>query len=363
MKRLSAAEVHAQKVADLGLDPSAIDLTATESIAAALRRAAGFLCPCSAPTLIRAVLRPLESLVPDMEAMKDSIDTTLGRMVAHGDFIEQRDVGDDEGGRGGILLYAAPPSFVARRSGAALLLGVTPDEESPLPPELEARIEYANHIRRLPAQVAGDLRSELLRLGLVELSFEAWLKGPLAETAAGHIAQMDRLLDGAPRSGSIPGLILLDPTRPVRYYRGRWAELRRQTGRFVGRRTQAYGADLWCYVEVCEGLPERFFDLPLPGDRARGCDAAWWLQMAIDSLRDEPQQFRLHPGPTATWVLDLFSPVPLWAQRRWDALGEPVLSDGCLFAYKFHENEIAEELRFIHEMLWLGDLTAGAERR
>ena len=80
------------------------------------------------------------------------------------------------------------------------------------------------------------------------------------------------LLDAAPASFEIPGLSLIDPTSSVRYYRGRWVQPQAQTGRFVGRRSQAYGADLWCYIEMDEGQPRRFLDLPLRGSRARGCD-------------------------------------------------------------------------------------------
>src|SRR5262245_48253942 len=320
MRRLSIEEVHARQVAELGLDQNALDLTATESLAAALRRAAGFLCPCSAATLVRAVVRPLDGLVPGLEVVKDSVETTLEALIAHGDILEECDVAADPASASRVLLYGAPPSFVARRSGAALVLGITPDELSPLPVELEARIDYVNHVRSLPADSAEDLRTELIQLGLVELSLMSWLKAPPAETAAQHLARMNHQLDTATPTSTIPGLLLLDPTKSVRYYRGRWVEPRKYTGRFGARRSQAYAADLWCYVQIAGGLPERFIDLPLPGGRARGCDEAWRLQMAIDTVRGDPQRFRLRPGPTGTFVLELFSPVPMWARRRWDAI-------------------------------------------
>jgi hypothetical protein len=357
MRQLSATQVHSVKVSELGLDPSVVDLTAVESLAAALRRAAGFLCPCSERTLVRAVVRPMEALVPHLEEIQDSVEATLEALVAHGDLLEQRELGGDPETRSGVLLYAAPPSFVPRFNGGALLLGIAPEELSPLPRELEARVEHRNHVRRLPPDVCDDLRTELNRLGLVELSFEAWLKAPPPETPERHVARMDALLDGAPAAHAIPGLLLLDSTKPVRYYRGRWTEPRGQTGRFVARRDQAYGAPLWCYVQTREGLPERFLDLPLPSSRARGCDEAWRLQLAIDALRRQPQQFRLRPGPVGTRILEFFSPLPLWARRRWDALGEPVLCAGCLFAYRVNENEVDEEARFIFENLWLTQLT------
>jgi hypothetical protein len=355
MKRISAEQVHERKVAELGLDPGALDLTAPEALAAALRRAAGFLCPCAPSTLVRAVLRPLDGLVAETDALKESVEAVLDAMVAHGDLLEERDLAGDADQRNRVLLYAAPPSFVVRDSGVAILLGIAPDQRSPLPEELEARIEYVSYVRRLPPDAASDIRSELIQLGLLELSIKAWLSAPPSEEPGRYIARLDELLDCATPSGEVPGLMLVDPARPVRYYRGRWVEPRGQTGRFMGRRTQAYGADLWCYVYVRNGQPERFVDLPIAGSKLRGCDEAWRLQMAIDAVRGEPQRFRVSEGPREMRVLELFSPVPLWARRRWDAVGEPIPRSGCLFAYRFRENEIPQELRFLGEMLWLAN--------
>jgi len=361
MRLVTAAELHAQKVAELGLDATAVDLTSVEAIAGALRRAAGFLCPCSAGTLVRAVIRPLEGLVRDVDALKETVEEALEALTAHGDLLEHRDVAAERDAQPGTFLYAAPPSFVRRESGAVLILGIVPDRLSPLPDEWETYIEYVNHVRRLSVTGARDLAGELSQLGLVELSFEAWLRVPGAETAAQHLARLERLLDAAAPALEIPGLSLIDPTSSVRYYRGRWIQPRAQTGRFVGRRSQAYGADLWCYVAMDEGQPRRFLDLPLRGSRARGCDEAWHLQAAMDTARGAPQRFRVRAGPTGskTKVMDFFSPVPMWARRRWDAVGEPIVSSGCLFSYSFPQSEIEEELRFVREKLWLTELTEG----
>src|SRR5687767_6377005 len=123
MRRLTANEVHAQKIAELGLDPAALDLTSIEGLAGAIRRAASFLCPCSAATLVRGVVRPLRGLVPDLEAAKGLVEETLDAMIAHGDLLEQRDL-ENEYETARMLLYAAPASFVARASGMLVLLGI-----------------------------------------------------------------------------------------------------------------------------------------------------------------------------------------------------------------------------------------------
>ena len=356
MRQLCPAEVHKQKVAELGLDPDAVDLASVEAIAGALRRAASFLCPCSAPTLVRGVVRPLRGLVDDTDAIKGLVEETLEAMIAHGDILEYRDVEEESGYGAASLLYAAPAGFVVRDSGAVILLGVLSDQLSPLPHALELRIEYLNHVRRLTPAPEEDLRSDLVQLGLIEISYNSWLRAPQGQTSEQHLARLNRVLDAAAPSREVPGLSLLDPSKGVRYYRGRWVEPRAHSGRFVARRRQAYGADLWCYLEMRHGNPERLIDLPVKGSRWRACDEAWHLQMAIDAERGEPQLFRVHPGPVGTLVIELFSPVPMWARRRWDAVGEPVPASGCLFAYRMAEAEFAEEMRFAREALWLNEL-------
>jgi hypothetical protein len=357
VKQLTAIQVHALKTRELGLDADALDLETQEAIAGALRRAAGSLCPCSAATLIRNVLGPLRGLVPDLKLARELVEETLEAMTSHGDMLEQSDLRDGSS-PSRLLLYAAPASFVVRQSGLVLLLGIAADQISPLPPDLEHRIQYVGHIRRLlPSKPHEDLRGELRHLGLIELSPDAWLRRPRVGTESQFLAAIDRTLDEVPSSRDIPGLLLLDPEMPVRYYRGRWTEPTSQTGRFVGRRKQAYGADLWCYVQLNNGQPERMIDFPRLGSRWRGCDEAWHVQMAIDARRGVPQRFRITPSEDAV-VLQLFSPVPAWARRRWDAIGEPVPSTGTLFAYRIPKTEFDEERLFLREALWLEAATS-----
>ncbi|HEX8539039.1 MAG TPA: hypothetical protein VF664_16335 [Cystobacter sp.] len=282
---------------------------------------------------------------------------TLEAMIAHGDVLEQPEVQEDTSSSR-VLLYAAPASFVVRQSGLVILLGITSDHLSPLPIELEQRIQYLGHVRRLSSSTGEDLRSELRQRGLLELTFDAWIKGPARETSSHHVAARDRALDTVAPSRDIPGLLLLDAARPVSYYRGRWVDPKAQTGRYVARRRQTYGADLWCYVQVNDGQPERMIDLPRRGSRWRGCDEAWHLQMAIDAQRGSPQRFRVTPSVGDTVVLEFFSPVPAWARRRWDAIGELVPSTGSLFAYRILKAEIDEERRFARDTLWLEEISA-----
>ena len=356
MRRLSSSEVHSRGIVQLGLDANTLDLTSVEAIAAALRRAAQIFCPCSSATLVRAIVEPMKELVEDIDTFRASVRDTLEAMIAHGDFFEHRDIEELSTPSPTTLVYGVPFGFVVRDSGSIILLGISSNQSSVFPDDLMARIEYVRHLRRLEPMPNEDLRAVLAQLGLFEVSYNRWLQSPGDETPAQHVSRLDRLLDAASPSGGVPGLSILDPEQPVRYYRGRWREVRSDSGRFVARRSQAYGADLWCYIELRNGGPERLLDFPLTGNQWRGCDEAWRLQMAIDAQRGNPQRFRLLSGLGRGRVVQFFSPVPAWAQRRWDAVGEPVESRGCLFAYRLADSELVEELRFARNSLWLEEL-------
>jgi hypothetical protein len=289
--------------------------------------------------------------VADLGATSERIVEVLDAMVSNGDLLEEREVLVEESPEAHALLYAAPPALVARRSGAIILLGVASGHAALLPQELESRVEHDRYLRKLTPRPGEDLRRDLIQQGLIDLS-NVWVKAPNIDTPANHLKHMDDLLDSAGPSGELPGLTLLDYGRPVGYYRGRWIDPQSRSGRFVARRNQAYGADIWCYVEIQDGHPKRLVDLPLSASRWRGCDEAWRLQLAIDAQRGEPQRYSVHRTPLSVSI-QFYSPIPAWARRRWEAVGSEVSASGCLFAYQFTADELEEELEFIQRDLWL----------
>ena len=98
MNRTSPEDLLRIKSQELGLNPDHISLLSTEGLACALRRAAGYLSPCSAATLIRAVVTPLEGLVLNLETTRDEAEVVLEALVAHGDLLEQKDIVGQGGG-------------------------------------------------------------------------------------------------------------------------------------------------------------------------------------------------------------------------------------------------------------------------
>jgi hypothetical protein len=252
----------------------------------------------------------------------------------------------------GTWLFAAPPSFIMRPSGSIFVTGIVADRDTYLPSELMSRIHYDGYTRAIMPTPDEDLPEELTALGLQKLLEDNWLKLPKAQEAAELREAIAGKLRAQQRSGDIPELQIIDPSRPVTYYRGRWLKPKRQSGIFAARRPQEYGAPIWCAVELEDGQPRKLLDFPTPRTRWRGCDEAWRLQMAIDHANGTPQLYRVRAEDEYTYV-DFFSPLPLWAERRLMLVGRHETPEKCLLSYRVRSSELAAEEKFLQKHLWL----------
>ena len=354
MKVLSRTDVVSGALRELGLGLSPASLLTREALACSLRRAAGMHCPTSRGALLRAVTEPLRDLIDTPDVLDDIAEEVLEAVIAHGDLLELPEVASSVE-RPRTLVYSAPPMFLVRSSGAVLLLGMAGEQTSLLPQRFERLIEHRGHVRILPANAAADVVPHLEGLGFTEVSEGAWLDPPTHVTAQGFIDRFDRALHQGPNAGPIEGLRMIVPGSETNYYRGRWAEVVTSvSGNVVGRRPQRFGPALWCYVTLEEGLPRRLLDLPLGQTRYRACDEAWRLQAAIDAVGGNPQRLRIRPGPVGRWTFDVFSPLPMWLVRRWDAVGDQAeRSGGALLSYTFGSQDVDEEASFARDMMWL----------
>ncbi len=335
----------------LGLAPGA-GLFDDEFLSALLRRAAGILCPCSPATIIASVLEALQYLVEDRNATAEKLADLTDKLIVTGDLLELNQVTTDDPDVKSTWVFAAPPTFVSRPDGTLFLLGIVPDEVTPLPASLATNVVQEGVVRVLIPEPSQDVRPILRDLGWLELAATAWLKTPKAESAAQMREFMLRRLQEQPASGAIDDLMILDPLRDPGNYSRSWVKAANQTGNYVARRPQAYGSPLWGYAALTNGSPTRFLDFPLKGTRWRGCDVAWHLQMAIDDGLGTPQTYRRRDTAAGTF-LDFFSPLPLWATRRLAVLGHPAPRENCLFTYWLPSRDVAFEETILKERLWL----------
>lgn len=318
---------------------------------ATLRRLAGCHCPCSPRTLIASVIESHRNLVAVDDTFIEKIERLIDLLVAAGDLLELSDVTTLDETVKATWLFAAPPTFIVHPSGKAFLAGVTSDDPLPLPAELLERVKTSGAIRTIAPLEGEDLSLLLHGIGFRQLSLETWLKNPKKEDAAAHIANMDaRLVQRSP-IGDTTDMRLLDWTLEKRRYRDRWCAPLRQTGSFIVRRPQAYGAELWAFGRFNLGQLEALIDLPLPGSRWRGCDSAWRLQLALDARAGRAQRYRLHTNDGFTHF-DFFFPLPSWARRRLGVVGEELNPEGCLMSFRVPVNEAEEEQAFLRNYLY-----------
>jgi hypothetical protein len=302
-----------------------------------------------------AVLESLQYLSEDSE-VASKIDEAIEGLVVGGDLLELSQVTTDDPSVKGTWLFAAPPSFIVRPRGSIFLTGIVADRDTYLPAELMSRIHHDGYTRAIMPTPDEELPDVLTALGLQKLVEESWLKLPKLQKAQELRDAMAGKLRSQQRSGEIPDLQIIDPSRPVTYYRGRWLKPKRESGVFVARRPQEYGAPIWCVVELDDGEPQKLLDFPTPRTRWRGCDEAWRLQMAIDRTNGTPQVYRVRAAGEYAYV-DFFSPLPQWAERRLMLVGRHETPEKCLFSYRLRSSQLVAEEEFLEKHLWLARAT------
>jgi hypothetical protein len=322
-------------------------------IGQALRRAAHILAPCPRHELERAVRQSFKGFALDAEELTNRTADALEALLAYGDILEMQPPADDPWTISPLIVRPAPPAFVQRKAGSMIILGVAGEEITPLSSEVNKRLAWHGVLRILAPEGAENLRPFLAELGLIELSERTWLRLPPIESAPHHRAAWTRrLADTAPIS-VIEGLEVLDIRKSPTFYSGRWVEPHSTlNGVHIGRRAQRYGASLWCLVDLAAGVPHRFLDLALRRERERPCDLAWRIQMAMDADAGAPQRVRLRQTDGQV-VLDFFSPLPSWAERKLAVVGERTARHRSLLSYLLPQHEVDETIKFMNDYLWI----------
>ena len=351
LSRLTPDDAAALSVRTLGMDSDLIGLNSPEGLAASLRRAASFMCPTSPARLIDAVLIAVRPLT-DGDLTRDVVADLLDLLIASGDLLELR---EELQGRMVRLVYLGPPSYIERAPGTYLLLGVRPFGAWLLNSQLSAMTTREGHTRLIeldPGKAAATFKTA----GLQRLDRQRWVASPSIEPAVSLVHRTAERLAVAGGGGEIEGLQILDPTTPVRYYRRRWREpVPTDSGDFIARRPQAYGADLWSAVRLEQGLATRIFQFPVDDPMVPARDEAWRLQLAIDADRGRPQRYATEPAAGGgSTVVKFFSPIPGFADRYLQLVGMPLAgTSGALFAFRVPDGAMPGLIQLLTELLWM----------
>jgi hypothetical protein len=344
VQRASAEQIRRLTVSSLGVADDA-DLFCDEVLSELVRRAVAVRAPIAPRQLLDVLCDSLVTLPGFNREVAARIEELCELMVTSGDLFEAF-VDSDSGSRR-RMFYGSAPGFVRRRSGAGFLIGIPAD--GILPSEVSRAVRRQGHIRVLPHESIATVTDS----GFRELDSDAWVDAPQASDPQRLIDQYLARLADADHSVSADDLQVISQSGNVRFYSGRWKGTAGASGIHVGRRGRSYGADLWCCVDLAQGQPVGWIDLPLSTSRYRGCDEAWHLLAAIDAVRGEPQVVEVNRRQEAT-QMRFFSPIPSWAQHRIELIGEPVVgARGCLFAIDLKPDDEEDEFAFLASRLWL----------
>ena len=324
-------------------------LESEEIVAESLRRAASFMCPTNSRRIVDAVVAALQPLTKE-SLSRVEVGEVLDRLIAWGDLIELPPSSDGDQRR----LYLGPPSYIDGGDGRYLLSGIRPFGAPLLEGDIAREIARLGHARTIKLAVESG-STVLRRAGLRAMSRERWVGTPARIAASELIGALNARLDTGPRAGHIEGLRILDPETRPDYYAGRWREpASTDSGTYLARRPQAYGAELWSLVRLESG-PSKLLDFPLDNPLALGSDEAWRYQAAVDAERGVPQIFRVvecaAPEPS---LITFYSPLPRFAERYLDIVGTRMArTGGSLFAYSVPPDSIEATTRYLRETMWL----------
>lgn len=356
MRAVQQSEIVGLAGAALGLST---DCSMEALLKPALRRGCYLLAPCSSADLLRFVGDPIGRSAE----VRQALERALEELITYGDLLEMRRLEVDAWDAPPVVLRPAPPSFVLRSAHDAIILGVAGDDPTALPGDLAALVRSDGPVRSLHDPNAVDLAAQLRGFGLSELKETAWLRSPPTCSAADYVNEWRARLTGAPGCAPvIDGLEVLDPATSSSYYRSRWrVPTKADSGMFVARRPQAYGAKLWSIVDLSGGEPRRIIDLLPSNSFERGCDLAWRLQAAIDELRGAPQFIDVNEDGE-TGHLSFHGPLPAFAERRLALAGKKVSAPGSLFRFSLPTAMLQAEIASLKSTLWMQPSREGGRR-
>ena len=349
MKIVTAREAQSIAIRSLGFDASEIDFDKDQVLIELVRRVAAFECPCKRQEIIWTTLKLLAPLVPE-DGLRERIVAVVDGLLDYGDLLENL---EDDGAGVREVLGLAAPSAVCVSEKKLLLLGLTSGETDPLPDEFRPLRSMRGFAKSLGVESASFAMSRLYEAGYLLITQDEWGSIPNAVNAPMLIEKYKRLFRDDVPVGTLEGLEIVLPERSVTFWPGRWTDKRFPDGDFVARRSRRYSENAWCFVRIAKGIPIGLGDLPTKNYRFRACDEAWHLQQAIDWVRGVPQRFVITPESDGSTLFKFFSPVPQWAHRQWNALGEQISTKEALFSYRFPNSVTDSVKQFAETRMWL----------
>lgn len=320
--------------------------------AATARRLCGFMCPCAPRDVALAVERSLTRL-PGMQLRAGALAAdAVDDLLSAGDVLESEQVTFEGADPQSRWLFCAPPSFIPRGE-RIYITGIAPDDAPFLPLALRDRVICEGGTRYI--SLAGDdatLEAALTSLGLRKLDPQRWLTSSRIVQASSLVSDLRHRLAQSGSKGHLEDVTIVNRRGPGRVtYRSRWSTLKDESGLFVARMPKLYGAPLWLVIEADKGVIRRSMLLPSRGSRARACDEAWRLQLALDAGDGHAASYRVQADDMGA-TLHLDFPIPFEARRRLILIGAKRRNDDAYLSFWVPQSQLETEERYLQQHLW-----------
>lgn len=314
-----------------------------------MRHACALYCPIPRGKLIQTTTKLLTPIFENANSLHIDLESVLNGLFESGDLLEiSRFISSDEK-FSGDWIFLAPPSYIQRSSGRIYICGIASDNASILPLSLVEKLQSIGPYRYLPTSCTETI-SLLESVGLRNVPEHLWFVMPKRQSPDEFLEHALRKLSKAPPAGTLHGVRIFQNNKVKDLqYKDRWIYPHSESGHFVCRRPSVYGAENWSFAELHNGQVIRFIDLPWTGEKLRGCDAGWRLQLAIDSVNQHPATYQKEQYDDKVVVRFSF-PIPLWAQRRFQAIDDHL--NASPFKRSFPLNEWPAEMNVIENDLW-----------
>lgn len=283
---------------------------------------AGFLryicsayCPSPRRKIIRGAIDLLESVISPQCLDEALVDKAVDGLFLANDIVELSSFMVQGEEYQGDWIFLAPPSFTLYPSKRVHIMGIAPDFGVFLPEDLLAQVKYLGPHRFIESSSSSEIVARLRAYGIREQIPDLAVAMPSYVPAETYVSRAINKLGTMNTCGAVNGLKVLGNRAHATRYRDRWVEPTDHSGYFVCRRPSAFGAEQWIFAQLQSGRAIRFIDLPWAEDDARGCDAAWRLQLALDAKVNEHAVYWLASDGENLNIKFSF-PLPLWAQRR-----------------------------------------------
>jgi hypothetical protein len=326
-------------------------------IASAVRRLCSFMCPCPSFAIQRMALRSLKVLGFPEDELHRLVENALEDLSVSGDVLELSRVTMAGAENFPSWLYCAPPSFIARATGRIYITGIAADDASFLPREFRANLTRDGAARFIES-ASQEITEQLKQLGLRQVKEAAWMSGVRAETVSDHLRRATSRLRSFGVAGDLPDLTILEHAGRVRKsYSSRWKKTDIESGAYIGRVPQPYGAPLWYLCDLVDGKTAKSILLPTKESTERASDVAWRIQFALDSQAGFPATYSVtRDSNVATLSFDF--PVPLAVRRRFMFLGaRRSQDDPNPFRFQLPLQELEGERRLLRDNYWLEERT------